>query len=258
MKDLLFRCSRLSDLMTGLIWLTENQKQLLAKLSEKDKLSEPQAIEYGKLLEKKNSKELSESVKNFLVDIYLEYHYGYREEVFTSSMKKGLLLESQAITLTQQVLGGLRLKNKARKQNEYIIGTCDVVLANHIEDVKVCENLKTFFKADLSKDYMWQGQGYMWLWGIPNYRLIYTLFPDPEEMILDQEKSLYFKFGCNEENPDYKRLCYQIRKNNEIIEKMPLDDRIKIFEFQLEEEKIEQIKSQHQRAKEYLIHNFKL
>ena len=71
MKDLLFRCSRLSDLMTGLIWLTENQKQLLAKLSKKAKLTEAQAIEYGKLLEKKNSKELSESVKNFLIDIYI-------------------------------------------------------------------------------------------------------------------------------------------------------------------------------------------
>ena len=188
-----------------------------------------------------NSDKLTEGIKTLCKDLYLKNEYGYQEPVFTDVLKKGLLCEQDSIALVQSVLGGeFRMKNKERKQNDFIIGSCDIALANEdvIEDVKSSFNLKTFFNADLNSIYEAQGQGYLHLWDKSTYRLIYCLVPTPFEIVEESKKKLFFRFDCNEDNPDYIEACNQIDHNNNLIMKIPKEKRVKVFEFKRDENRM--------------------
>jgi hypothetical protein len=220
-KQILFRCSSLGNLMTN---------------------------GRGK------NDAMGETAKSLISDVFLQTKYGYREEVITDPMLKGHLCETESRTLIKKVLGGeFRKRNTERLSNDFIIGTPDIILEKEpvVEDVKNSFTLKTFHNAELIKVYYWQGQGYMWLTDKTDYRLIYTLNPTPEEMIIEQEKRYYFKFGCDESNPDYIKICQQIRWNNDIIHNLKNEERVKVFEFKRSDEDIEALKVRIELACEY-------
>jgi len=182
---------------------------------------------------KKDAGELSETVKTYLRELYLEREFGFKDEVFTDEMKKGIMLENDSICLCNIVLGGkTRAKNEQYFKNEYICGTPDVILNDYVEDVKTSSNLKTFINAELNKNYYWQLQGYMELTGLSKARLIYCLHPDPFEIVQNKKKVLYYKFDCDENNQSYIDACNQIDHNNSLIEFLPNEKRIKVFEFE--------------------------
>jgi len=224
-NELLFRCSRLHSLTT-----------------------EP------KSKADKEKGELSKTAKNMIREIWLEKTYGYKEEVITDELMKGLLCEQDSISLVQKVLGGeFRIKCPTPKSNDFIKGHCDIELKKEdvIEDIKTSYNLRTFFNAELEDVYYGQGQGYMELYGKKNYRLIYCLVPTPEKMILEAKKRLYFKFDCNEDNEDYIKLCEQIDYNNNLILQIPLNERLKIFNFEYNAEYIDKLYKKIIKAREY-------
>lgn len=255
------RCHRLGDLMTGVISLTANQTATLQKyqdiLDVGKAITEKQYIEYGQLLEKKHSKEISQTVKTLALDVWLWEQYGYKEPIFTDELKKGLLLESEAITLLCELDKTFRSKNKQNFTSDILTGTPDVILKDHVEDIKCSSNIKTFFQSELTKAYYWQGIGYMILTGKTHFKLRYVLLPDPEEIILDKEKRLYYKFDCNEENPDYIKATKQIRHNNEVILSIPKEHRVRTFEFDLEPDLEEAIKTQYDKFLNYYQTTFK-
>lgn len=224
-KQILFRCSRLGDLMTD-----------------------------PKTKAAKDSGELSETAKKFVQDIWLEREYGYRERVTTKEMKKGLLCEQDSMALVQSVLGGeFRLKCSETYTNDYLIGHPDIVLKNedYVEDIKTSWSLRTFMDAEISKNYLAQAHGYMELTGKKNYRLIYCLIPTPEDMIEDEDRRLFFQFGGNTSNPDYLEAVDQLRHNNEVILTIPKEKRVKIFDFAKDEEYCADIMQRAERAAKY-------
>jgi len=205
---------------------------------------------------KKESGELGETAKKLIHSIWLFNKYGYKENVVTDGMMKGLLCEQDSMALLQSVLGGeFRKKNEEIKQNDYIIGCCDIPLKKEdvIEDNKASQNLRTFFEAKykVGDRYWWQGQGYMWLWGKRNYRLIYTLVPTPEEYIKSAKNKFFYKFNQDSSNEDYIEISMQIEKNNAIISEIPEKDRVKVFEFTYDADAIERVKVQHDKAVKY-------
>lgn len=207
-----------------------------------------------KLKSDKTSGKLSETAKTFIQEMWLQNTYGYAESVMTDEMMKGLICEQDSMALIQSVLGGpFRTRFNTRLKNDYIIGTPDVVLKNEnmVEDIKTSWSLRTYMNAELLPAYYTQGQCYMWLTGLTNYRLIYALVPTPAEMILDEQKRLYYKFGCNEDNKDYQRMCEQIERNNSIIDVLPLKDRVKVFEFEFDANYIEVLKTKIEAARTY-------
>jgi len=213
MSEVLFRCSRLGDLMT-----------------------EPRT----------KSEKLSKTTESFVRSMWLQREFGYKEEFATDEVMKGWLCEQDSLGLVQKVVGGeFRAKNTEFLKNDYIMGTPDVILRkeDYVEDVKTSFNLRTFTEADLAKNYWWQGQGYMWLTGKKHYRLIYTLVPTPDHIIEGEKRRWFYKFGgVDPENPHYLAACDQIDHNNELIQEIPLNSRIKVFEFDFEPEKIEALK----------------
>lgn len=252
-NNVLFRCSRLGELMTGIVSLTPNQKVLLDQYNERQNgngkpLTQNQLIEYGKLLEKQNNKSISDTAKSFVLDTYLQKEFGYSKVLTTDGMMKGLLLESDAIALVSKFENTFYKKNKERKSNDWIMGELDVKASDHIKDIKVSQNIETFAKVDdVSKTYYYQALGYMWLWSIPKYSLTYVLLPDTEDMIERQCSRLSF----NLVGEDYEIAKDQIIHNNKVIEKLPLELRIKTFDFELNLDDIESVKEQILRAREY-------
>lgn len=220
-KPILFRCSRLGDLMT-----------------------EP----------KSKSDPLSKTTESFVKSMWLEREFGYREEFASDEIMKGWLCEDDSVGLVKEVLGGeFRIKNSQYIRNDFVHGTPDIILRKEdvVEDVKTSFNLRTFSESDLAKNYWWQGQGYMWLTGKKNYRLIYSLVPTPETIIEDQKRRWFYKFGQNEDNPHFIDACKQIDRNNELISELPKANRLNVFEFNFDEEKIEALKLRILSCREY-------
>ncbi len=223
MDKILFRCSALGKLMT-----------------------EP------KLKSDKEAGNISETAKTFVEEMWLENTFGYKERVLTDEMSKGIECEESSFDLIQQVLKGeFRAKNLKRYSNEYIIGEPDLITSDYVEDAKTSWNLRTFFNAEITKDYEAQLQGYMWLLGKQKARLIYCLVKTPNDYILNEQKKLYYRFNCDESNPMYKSMCDQLEHNNNLIDAIPAEKRIKVFEIEQNQDFIDKLKNQVEKARNY-------
>lgn len=257
-EEIRFRCSRIGYLISGSEGLTARQEERLIELRIKQeigKITDNQLIELGSLLDKqKNVKQIGKTTESYVKSVWLQNEFGYKEDVMTDEMMKGLLCEQDSFGLVKTVLGGeFRAKNKKRFRNEFVEGTPDVILKKEgfVEDVKSSYNLRTFTEAELIKLYEWQGQGYMWLTGKKKYRLIYCLVPTTDEIIVEQKKRWWFKFGNDDNNPHYMEMAMQIDHNNELIKRLAPEFRIKVFEFDFDPEKIELLKVKIQSCREY-------
>ena len=200
----------------------------------------------------KDAGKLSETAKTLVQSMWLERKFGYREFVNNEYMDKGLSMEQDSMSLVQSVLGGeFRVKNREKFSNEFVIGTPDIILSNCIEDIKTSWSLRTFFESEPSTLYKVQAQCYMALKGIKSYRLIYCLVPNTKEMVINECERLAFKFGRNYENEDYIEQCQQIQRNTDLINEIPPNQRIKIFNFSYDEAMIETLYSKIIKAREY-------
>lgn len=202
----------------------------------------------------KDAGELGETAKSFIEEMWLRDKYGYYEEVSSPEMMKGLLCEQDSMELVQKVLGGeFRTAYGQRLQNEYIIGTPDIVLESEgvIEDIKTSWSLKTFFNAELKSEYYAQGQGYMELKKFKKYRLIYCLVPTPANLLDIEYKRIEWRFKDDFDNPDFQKAVTQFGRNNECLHDIPIKKRIKVFEFEYSPEFIEKLYKQVIKGRKY-------
>ena len=207
-----------------------------------------------KLKSDKDAGNLSETAKTFVQDKWLFDTYGFRESIKNDYMDKGVECEQDTMALVQDVLGGqFRSRFATRLENEFVAGTPDIVLSDAVEDIKTSWNLKTFFNAELTKMYYCQAQCYMWLTGKENYRLIYGLVPTPQHLIANEMQRLSYKFGGNYDNEDYIAECQQIQRNTDLINDIPKENRVKVFEFGYDANYIETLKAKIDKAREYYL-----
>jgi hypothetical protein len=205
-----------------------------------------------KLKADKDAGNLSETAKTFVEDKWLFEQFGFSEQVKNQYMDKGNECEQDSMDLVSQVVeGGFRSRYNTKLQNDYVIGTPDIVLNDCVEDIKTSWNLKTFFNAELNKMYYAQAQCYMWLTGKEKYRLIYALVPTPQSMVLNECEKLVYKYGKNYENEDYIKECQQIQRNNDLIKELPTEKRVKVFAFDYNPAYIELLQIKIERAREY-------
>ena len=225
-------------------------------------LTEKMETDLAELIEKRDAPfELGETAKRYVEKVWLRDKYGYDEPVVTREMLKGLLCEQDSINLVSKVIPEkeFRRKNTERYQNGWVSGFMDVILKKIgiIEDVKSSWDLRTFFEVmSFPELYYGQAQSYMELTGIRKFRLHYCLVNTPEELILDMEKSFYFKFGCDEENKHYLECCEKIRRNHNFDRILPID-KVKTFEFEYDAEYVEELRKRAAAAADY-YHTLKL
>lgn len=252
-EELKIRASKAGLLMTDApgVGLTENQAQRLEELlsRKKNPLGKPLTANMEKdlasLIEKRDAPfELSQTAKSYIVSLWLRLEYGYQEPVVTNELLKGNLCEQDSIELVSDLIPAsqFRVKNREHYEDEYFTGTPDVILNKDgvIEDLKSSWTLRTFFESKPDKLYEGQAQVYMHLTGIPQYRLIYALVDTPDEIIIQEMKRYYFKFGRDEGNPEYERICNQLEAMHKVGH-IPAEDRIKVFNYHYDPAYIEEL-----------------
>lgn len=264
-NEVTFRSSGCGNLKTGKIGLTDKQEAYLSELQNRQQLAVTGAakpltanmkVTLQDLIDKRDAPpELSETAKRFVEQSWLLDVYGYRKIIATREMMKGHLCEQDSIGLVSELWESeeFRIKNTRRLYGQYFQGTPDVILKNEgiIEDVKTSWDLRTFFEVREEPElYYCQGQCYMHLFEVDSFRLHYCLVDTPDELLMKEAKSLFFKYGKDEDNPHYQEAVEQLYTNHKVSH-IPAHLRIKTFEFKYDEEYVTDLIERVGYAREY-------
>jgi len=209
----------------------------------------------GKIMTPARSKKdvLSQTAKSYLKEVFIKEVYGREKDIYSEEMEKGNYTEQDSLTLIQHHYdNGLILKNQETVENEYIIGTPDIVTEDRIVDAKSSWDIWTFFNADgNNKDYEWQLKGYMMLKEKRKADLCYCLNNTPDWMMVSEKTRQMYRRHIEDGSQDMLDMEARIEKNM-IYDDIPEKERIKVFSFELTDEDIENIKSKVIEARKYL------
>ena len=254
MAELKIRASSLGKIMSddSKNKITEKQLLTLEGLLSKVKLTDKQAELRDVLLLKRDAApELSKGAKTYIRELWLEENYGIKQEINSRYIDKGNEVEYLSIELAETMLElGRMHKNEEQFENYYVKGSPDVVTDTHIIDVKSSWSAATFpfFDEVLSnKNYEWQLKAYCWLTNIHKAYLSYCLVPTPETLVQDDIKRVSWKRGeieISQEVEDEVRAFHN-------LEAIPIINRIKSFEVNLNSDDIVKMKEKVSLAREY-------
>jgi hypothetical protein len=172
---------------------------------------------------------LGQTCKTFLEDWYKEQIYGFRKEIKSKYLTKGLMLEDTAIefySIAKEI--DFMIKNLDHFSDDFMQGTPDLIHDGIVYDFKTSWDAYTFplFDTEPDKGYVMQLQVYMHLTGLKKAKLVYTLQNTPE-------------FLTYEEPVNY--------------DDVDLKYRVKEFEFDYDAEFIESVKERVLVCREYLL-----
>lgn len=259
------RASAAGLLMSGGAGITPGQ---LVELQELQARKEAAAIGNAKaltanmeaklqeLFTKKNAPpSLGETAKSYVEKLWLETMYGYKEPIVTDELLKGNLVEQDGIALVSDVIpvNEFRVKNKQFFEDEYFIGTPDIVLKTEpfVEDIKSAWSIKTFFeKRDIDPIYYAQGQVYLHLTGKQFFRVHYCLLNTPIDLVHNEQKRFFWKYGGDENNKHFQSAAEQIARNH-IYDGIPNRNRVKTFEFEYDPRFIQRLQERVVLARQY-------
>lgn len=186
---------------------------------------------------------LSETAKGEAIKWMKSVLYQRRFSFYSDATDKGNHCEPESIELINKIYGYNSVKNEVTKENEFLIGTCDIDLAkelNLIIDAKNSwsENSFPLFDKELkSKIYYGQGQGYMSLYGAEKFAVIYTLNDAPDFLI---DKHCWYKArDLNLREPTIE--IYDEVKADMTYSHLPNHLRIKRFDFNIDATYIEEV-----------------
>src|SRR5690606_3597184 len=183
------RCSAINRIMAGTIGLTDAQKATLQDLESRAKGTHPKGfkltdnmrIQLAELIHKRDNPELPEGAKTYCKEWLKQTLYGRREQVKSKYIEKGHSTEEQGFTaMAVQLKLGMVYKNEEFREDEFIMGTCDLdhAASDTVFDNKSSWSLDQFpmFEKEIpNKDYEAQIQGYMHLWKRKHGAVVYTL-----------------------------------------------------------------------------------
>lgn len=157
MKDLIFRCSSLPNLMGA---------RGLGKTGEK------------------------EAMKAYAAQ-YLDRH----KEVKSKYLEKGIANEQEAIDMVNRVRGTNYKKNTDRYTNDYITGECDINTMFDVLDIKCSWDWFTFTDSIGDASYEWQLRGYMELYQTDRAEVVYCLTEMPYSLLEKQMEKEAYNWG---------------------------------------------------------------
>ena len=234
---------------------TGQEKPLTARmetrLEELEKKAKEPASVFGKTAQK------------FIKDTWLKDVYGVDDPLFTPEMLKGHYCQEEAFKLLDKVYPSeqLRKENKERRVNYYFSGRSDLYLPweDTVEDVKNRYNIFTFAHSDpikdITKEYLCQLLAYADLWKVSEIRLCYCLVKTPSHLLERDIYRLGYNFDFDESNPDYLEAKAQLEHNNNIIDLIPPEHRVKRYTWKVSDHKetLDQLKERVELAKEYYL-----
>ena len=97
-----------------------------------------------------------------------------KQRPLSACLDKGIRLEEEAIALVSRLIGQDISLCTEYRENHWLIGRCDILTKDTVIDIKVCwDKLQ-------NRTYLWQLQGYMWLYDRPKACTISVLLDDPQ------------------------------------------------------------------------------
>jgi hypothetical protein len=145
----------------------------------------------GKLMTNGRAKDsIGETAKSYIKECAKQDFYNYTTELNTKEIMKGREQEQDSIDLLNSVRFTDYVKNQQTIENDYLIGTADIVIDQRIIDIKTPWSLKTF--PALNEDavnplYEWQLRAYMLLYDKPCAELIYCMVTTWDEFLNEYE-----------------------------------------------------------------------
>ena len=124
-----------------------------------------------------------------------EFVYGYKPEISSRYLEKGLEVEDLSIELYNTVFFSDLKKNTERLENSYLSGECDLKKTRRIIDIKSSWSIEQFpaLSSRIKEpDYEWQGRAYMILWDKEEFELAYCLVSTPEHLIGYDSETLHY------------------------------------------------------------------
>ena len=189
------------------------------------------------LIDPRNKNEqLSESSKTYLRELWIKEVYDREKYIVSKYLDKGIAVESDSLELIKTVTGKTYFKNQKRFENDYVIGTPDVDGKNEDSflDVKSSWDIWTFSAVTedtAKKTYYGQLLGYMWLLDKKKASLAYCLVNTPQEIIQYELYKLKLS-GAIKDTPEDEENALK----NYIFDDIEPKERIKMYDFELEEE----------------------
>jgi hypothetical protein len=163
----------------------------------------------GKLMTNPRAKSetLSETTKSYLKEWATERIFGVRNEIKSKYTERGIQDEDKAIDFAIQVLDmPFVLKNEQTFENDFFIGTPDLIVGDTVYDIKCSGSAFTFpyFEKEIpNSDYFYQLQTYMALTGCRKAVLSYVLLDNKqighEYKIDDKTRIKTFSFDFDAE-----------------------------------------------------------
>lgn len=152
----------------------------------------------GKLMTESRTKSetLSQTTKSYIASKAKEDFFGYNSFISTKAMQKGTDFEHESIELVNQVRDTFYIKNEETIENDFLIGTPDIILDNSIIDIKTSWSLETFpaiAAEGINKDYEWQLRGYMMLCDKQSAELIYCMIDTDDFLLSDWDNKTIHK-----------------------------------------------------------------
>ncbi len=200
----------------------------------------------------RSGKNMGETAKTYCEIWLKEQLYGRRKEFTNKYAEKGNIVEDNSLDFIADKLGlGLLIKNQQVYENEFMIGTPDVVLKDYLIDVKNswdCFTLPIFDETVTNRDYIYQAQCYMNLTGVKRFKLIYVLSDTPMHLI-EKEAYWYAK------NNGYDELDQEMF--DQFIAKMTFLDvpdslKMKVFHIDYDPQMVEAIQNRVIQCREYI------
>lgn len=225
-------------------------KPTLKTYPKQVEMLERRKSEYLELLPRENEPNLSKTCITYLRKWADEKIYKRRVEFTSKQTDKGNLVEDVSIDYASIHLEwGLVSKNLERFHNEWAHGEPDLVLENEVPDIKSSYTHETFplYSPELeNKDYEWQDLVYQWLTGIKKGSIVFVLTSMPDEMIRKEARfSKQLSEGYTEQ--EYEEFAEQFRYDD-----LPPYLRIKQYDVEYSEEKIEAIKTRVNECRKYI------
>lgn len=150
------------------------------------------ALKHIMIKPRSKSEEISATTKTYLKDLVKEQFYGYKKQLDTPAITKGVDMEDVSIKLLNDVTFNSHVKNTERKTNDWLTGEPDIITITSIEDIKTSWSLETFpaFQEDAEEavkkaGYDWQLRGYMMLFNKPEAKIRYCMINTPDYLLKD-------------------------------------------------------------------------
>jgi hypothetical protein len=201
------------------------------------------------MTESRTKEPLGETAKAHLVECYVRHVYGRHKDVTNAYIEKGLVAEEDSLDLYTLVKDQLFVKNKDIFENDFLIGTPDIVEPDLVIDIKTSWDIFTFYAQTvkaIDKKYWWQLQAYMDLTGANHAKLVYCLVNTPYKLIEDQKRKLMYTMAVIDGDTDeaYLKACEMVDKNS-IYDDIPNEE--KYIEISIERDQ-KAIDSAHERV----------